>query len=1666
MGASVLKSSVGKPQWGWILAAACLVWMPAMRVAAQLTPPGEAGPPQRAFVVPPRELTRPIARARQAIDEKKYEEAAAYLGEALALPGQDYLIFVDENSGTATSFRREAQRMLGSIPRRFRAAYELRYGIEARQMLASAIEAGDLGALNDISQRYYHTEAGYQATMLLGHFQLQRGESIAAAITFQRLWDEPEARVVFDPELSILLAVARVLSGQEPLAREVLERLARNSASTRVEFSGREVDLPAGRDPLDWLLELVGDSPLSTVPGLNEWIMFRGNPQRNAVGVDDFPVPYPVWQVPTVQSASAEQVIEKIYRDFIARDMNCIPALQPLAVGDTLLVRSGERVLGVDILSGRRDWVFPDDMLFDAPADEEQPGAALEHKYLNMLWLDSLKGQCSSDGLRLYAIDSQPQYGQPGNPRAVIQSQRAAGPASANILRAADISREGAYVWEIGGANGLDEPQLANTFFLGVPLALEDSLYCIAERDSEIQLLALEPATGQLLWHHQLASSEYIGRIAENYTRRFAGMTPSYSNGILVCPTSANSLVAIDLASRNFLWGYEYANSQLQARSRYYMLNRPTTDGWLDSSVTLAGNRVICGPVDSDVLMCLDLETGISCWKQAEKQTPVNQSSQEKKTADEPAAKEQQQSDPERMSFDRLIPRDGSNYIACVHQNQVMLVGKNHCRSIDLDSGDELWRLEMAEHGRPSGRGYYANGSYYLPTTEARLVKIDIPAGKVDDWIDTNTVLGNLICHQGYVISQGVHEVLLLPQLSSLQQQVEPVANAQPPAMGEQSLRVAQAQILALEGKSAEALKLLTGGPLPQGLVHRELLLDLLLVGLRDDFAATQPLADKYSELLKRYRTEEYTRSTLAGLIEQKEYDQGLQFIFGMLRESQTVRDWPQGGLATQLAQLVPRRVSRSRLNREGYEAWVRQQLQQIVSNAGRERRADVLQEIGEFAVQQLGSYRNDELLAFVRMLNFAGQQDSFRLEFASRLFADQQWLASQVLTYTLLDCENEEIQLQAEGLYAQLLAEDERWDQAIRSLKKVVDSAPEARVSGQQSASDLLNQLVQRAEAAGARSTADAGADPQWLRGPVEVKPSRLDRRRVVRTYDMIQSSVGGRGVPDYRYSLNPQQSQLVIESRDGNSVAEIPLLDPSLGRRYSSSQSALYHQLDSLLIVVLGSQISAVDLYQIEKGREALLWQIETSSENQTQPNNATRSTLSKDTNNPWKLDRYTFLEYPQRQIGGAVATKDRKAVSIMAAPNHRGVCYLEGTQLVCADLLSGLPLWKQTVPEPKSGQPGASLASDGLSVTWLDIESRKCKKFDLLDGALLDEFQLDKELGEWLLTVGNGVLLTTESEEQQSLQYVDFADREIRWTHDYAENSRACLLAENRICVVEPGSGRFEILDIATGAVICAADLELGEDPCDSLVVYPRGEQYLVGVRQQSSSTAISIENDGANYTTVRCVKYGMRTLFDGTLHLVEPDPAGDGPLARNVWKTPVRVKNFDLPDTQVAEVPLIVLGRVIQSRRGRSSANHLQLAAIDARTGQEAVLHTDSQYPYSMDLKADLSKNLLIVDCGIKSYELSFTADVRRPRPPAHFDDGRTIDDAMAEIFAQQEIAARKAMEQQQKQLEEQKRKLEEKQKQDQEDKKQKDEETPKKSPAEKKAKQDPDADRGR
>jgi len=295
---------------------------------------------------------------------------------------------------------------------------------------------------------------------------------------------------------------------------------------------------------------------------------------------------------------------------------------------------------------------------------------------------------------------------------------------ASNCLAARELRTQGKLRWQVGGMTGEDEPKLAGAFFLGPPLPLLGRLYALAEfRGQEIRLVALSPKTGELEWSQQLAVVE--APVGNDGFRRNAGATPSFADGVLVCPTSAGAVVGMDLTTRSLLWGYQYPRVQQYAGDRfvnarlaiYPGTERRSNERWTDATVTIAEGRVLVTPVETDQLYCLSLSDGKELWKR---------------------------------------DRAGTVYVACIHDGRAILVGRNSVSAVTMEDSKKAWTadLELPPHSLPSGRGFYSGDHYYLPLTSGEVAKIDLRAGKIVEQSKSRSgaIPGNLVAYRGSVL--------------------------------------------------------------------------------------------------------------------------------------------------------------------------------------------------------------------------------------------------------------------------------------------------------------------------------------------------------------------------------------------------------------------------------------------------------------------------------------------------------------------------------------------------------------------------------------------------------------------------------------------------------------------------------------------------------------------------------------------------------------------------------------------------------------------------------------------------------------------------------------------------------------------------------------------------
>ncbi|HBO45885.1 MAG TPA: hypothetical protein DD670_18585, partial [Planctomycetaceae bacterium] len=844
-----IRPAVGQPllpaiSWG--------VLAPA-QVEGQPTPePGEnsALPAENVFPHPDRVLLRHLNDARELAEQSRYGEAVRCLDAILNSP-EDYLFQPDERRPSHRSLRLEANRILGRMPRAGREAYELQFGSEARRLLERAVASRDVDLLAGVSRRFFHTAAGYEATFLLGLHYLDGREPLTAALKLEQVRDESLSADRFEPALSLSLATCWYRAGFPEQAEEVLRRLAERGSEATLSIGGRDkrwlVDLEQLREELS-----AADSIGGVEPERSEWLQARGNASRNAVVSGSRPLLDPVWEASLSDHPVAESLLANQSEYQALRNTPMISVLQPLALDDVVVMRSLHTLMAIDPATGKRLWEAPaEDVLEEATeayrAMFQQPGHFVGY-VCQRAWKDQVYGSLSSDGRRVFAVEDLSVGVSGYGRRSVVRGGRRIvnplWPKSFNRLAAYD-ARGGKLLWHLGGSSDEFDLDLTGAFFLGAPLPVGRQLYQLADVSGEIRLYCLNAETGKVKWSQRIAMTDQ--GIVQSPTRRWASLSPSCGNGILVCPTAAGAIVAVEPGTPSLLWGYRYSRSPSASDSRGsftpFPRNQEGVNEWIDGHLIVSKDRALATPPDSDEIHCLNLLDGSALWKR---------------------------------------PRGGDIYLAAVQGDNVVLVGPKQVRALSLKTGRPSWEgrtLALPEGSVPSGQGAHVGGQYYLPLSTAEMLVFDLETGRVlqRSASSSGTVPGNLICHGDKVISQSVQGVAAFHQIEALDQQVE--KRLAQDADDAEAWRL-KGRILIDEGKHDEAIECLRRSyRLSRQSLCRIQLREALLDGLRRDFAQYRSAVDEIRELLDARRDEVSFLCLMAsGLELESEWEPALEY--------------------------------------------------------------------------------------------------------------------------------------------------------------------------------------------------------------------------------------------------------------------------------------------------------------------------------------------------------------------------------------------------------------------------------------------------------------------------------------------------------------------------------------------------------------------------------------------------------------------------------------------------------------------------------------------------------------------------------------------------------------------------------------------------------------------
>ncbi|HEV3236960.1 MAG TPA: PQQ-binding-like beta-propeller repeat protein [Gemmataceae bacterium] len=736
-------------------------------------------------------LKQKLVAGRDYISEQDWNNAFTVLQGLLELREDQYVeMTVTAPDGKSrkqwSSVRTEANKLIGSMPPQGLEFYKQTYGGKAKVDLTDAIVKSDPDRLASVMLRYFYTDAGAEATNLLGTYMLDRGQSISAAQCFEKLLKRDGSEKVPPPILfKAYLAFHR--AGDKDKENQIWKQLEAR-APDGVKLGGQSVALAEMKS----LVEQMKDPIM--VAGASDWVNFGGDATHSALGKGSTPfTDSGMRKWPMARESTTKNVLygnTGTIRMLEGMQQAVLPSYFPIAVnlhkdsGDVpvMVYRTFWGVTARDIKSGKLLWEAPSEWSLDSMFKANDMASHLNQwiaQWQQMgrpssLIENSVIGTLSTDHVRVYLVDDlalAPSFqmmgwgGPWGNQGQPNLTGKIGDALHHSRLQAWNLDT-GKIEWTLGGrSNNKKAPNdLDDSFFLGPPLSLGGKLYFLTERNQELRLVCLDPSKidirapeqnlkEAIQWVQTLATTRE--KMVQDVARRAQAAHLAYGDGVLVCPTNAGAVLGVDLLTHSLVWAYPYRekspNGMGEGKGGGMMMGgpgmwngmQPTAGGllsdWKVTAPIIQDGKVVFAAPDGSAVHCISLREGKFLWEQ-------------KKT-------------------------EKDLYLAGVYDGKVMIVSKDACRALKLSDGTQAWQLQT---GMPSGLGVASDNLYYLPLKYAidstnkdpEVCVIDMNAGKAIAHTKSHRsatkpaeLPGNLLFFEGDVISQNASDIAVFPQL-------------------------------------------------------------------------------------------------------------------------------------------------------------------------------------------------------------------------------------------------------------------------------------------------------------------------------------------------------------------------------------------------------------------------------------------------------------------------------------------------------------------------------------------------------------------------------------------------------------------------------------------------------------------------------------------------------------------------------------------------------------------------------------------------------------------------------------------------------------------------------------------------------------------------------------
>ena len=558
------------------------------------------------------------------------------------------------------------------------------------------------------------------------------------------------------------------------------------------------------------------------------------------------------------------------------------------------------------------------------------------------------------------------------------------------------------------------------------------------------------------------------------------------------------------------------------------------------------------------------------------------------------------------------------------------------------------------------------------------------------------------------------------------------------------------------------------------------------------------------------------------------------------------------------------------------------------------------------------------------------------RIALARDLLEDKQLLRARFLLRTVRNGANKDQAAQATAVLARMYAEINMDARAAALTKELSEQFSTTFISAQQTGDQVASQIESDYEFSNRLVVAP---QKSFTQGVVSVTDSERQLVSTLSPNAVEIKSFDQLDLQEFRFQFFGQTGEIEIFDGFGNSIYRFLARQNSKPAKRPANNFVLGEAriAGDILLLSVATELFAIDWLKLKMGENPVLWNIDIANGDKEQKSTA-----------PAKL-------WGENRMNSRRSSRGSKKI-FFGAPSGRGICHLDGTNLICLDTFTGKRCWQRTNFRPRSVLFGSA---EKVTV-W---KGRDARIFDVAIGRQTKQLNLAPELGAIWTNQGNRLLLTQKTKQpaqrpdrekqsalpaqsesnppeqesfeenpnlyRQTLGLFDLQTENFVWERQFPFSTKGYVIQNKKIAFLDP-NGELEYLDLANGESLFRSTTGLTQSQrsrVEEIRVATISGTHLIYLRKNTTSDRIDLS---PRHVRIRNLHY-YDSFWNGFLLAI------DSENGVKKWEQPVRFDNF-----QIAKgLPFYLPVRMFARRYDRNHAkyqSYMQLILLDVASGK--------------------------------------------------------------------------------------------------------------------------------